>query len=148
MRGARSHPRYRRFYTPYYFIPVIGVPGARDKTTAIVLCLLGFLGFGGLHRLYVGKGVTGLVWFLTGGLCGLGTLVDLFLIGGMVDEYNGVWNAYEAEPDEDADASTAGADKVVIKETVKEIVKVKCQHCGTLNDHATGDCGGCGAPMG
>ncbi|GEM_PF-4491761 len=145
MRGARAHPRYRRFYTPYYFIPVVGTPGPRDKTTAIVLCLLGLVGFAGLHRLYVGKGVTGVVWFLTGGFCGLGTLIDLFVIGGMVDDYNEAWTSYEAEPDEEA---AGDGEKVVVRETVKEIVKVKCTHCGTLNDHTSGDCSGCGAPLG
>ena len=41
-----------------------------------------FLFFGGLglHRFYLGKWLSGLVWFLTGALLGLGWLYDLFTI--------------------------------------------------------------------
>nr|WP_242072392.1 hypothetical protein [Microcoleus sp. FACHB-68] len=46
----------------------------------------GFCGLGGLHRFYNGKIVTGLLWFSTGNLFGLGLVLDLFLIPGMVDE--------------------------------------------------------------
>ena len=60
------------------------MPGApavpRHKTSALVLCLLGFLGLGGLHRFYSGKIGTGLLWLCTGGLFGIGTFVDLLLI--------------------------------------------------------------------
>ena len=52
-----------------------------------MLNLLGFLGFpGGLHRLYNGKVVTGLLWMFTFGLLGLGQIVDLFMIPNMVEE--------------------------------------------------------------
>lgn len=49
----------------------------KSKATAIVLAAIGFLGFGGLHRFYVGKPLSGIVYFLSGGLCGIGTLVDI-----------------------------------------------------------------------
>lgn len=45
--------------------------------------LLWLFGFTGAHRFYYGKRVSGLVWLLTGGLCGVGWLVDLFLIPAM-----------------------------------------------------------------
>ncbi len=48
----------------------------------------GILGLNGCHRLYNGKIVTGLVWFFTLGLFGVGQLIDLFLIPGMVEEHN------------------------------------------------------------
>ncbi|WP_353932667.1 NINE protein [Okeanomitos corallinicola TIOX110] len=52
-----------------------------------ILCAAGFLGFGGLHRLYNGKIGTGLLWFFTLGFFYVGQFVDLLLIPGMIDEY-------------------------------------------------------------
>ena len=47
-----------------------------------------FLGFAGLHRIYLGRIGTGILWFFTWGLGGLGTLIDLFHIPAMVREAN------------------------------------------------------------
>ena len=56
------------------------------KSTAVTYLLWVVGGFGvlGLHRLYLGRWVTGLIWFLTGGLFFIGAIVDLFVIPGMV----------------------------------------------------------------
>ena len=45
--------------------------------------LLWLFGFTGAHRFYYGKKVSGLIWLLTGGLCGVGWIIDLFLIPAM-----------------------------------------------------------------
>lgn len=45
--------------------------------------ILWIFGFTGSHRFYFGKPVTGVIWFLTGGLFLIGWLVDLFLIPSM-----------------------------------------------------------------
>lgn len=42
--------------------------------------ILWILGFTGAHRFYYGKQLTGTLWLLTGGLLGIGWLIDLFLI--------------------------------------------------------------------
>ena len=47
---------------------------------ALILCAGIFLGFGGLHRFYAGKIGTGLLWFFTGGLLGIGQLIDFIMI--------------------------------------------------------------------
>ena len=46
----------------------------------ITLLLAIFLGYLGIHRIYVGKWITGAIWFLTGGLAGIGWIVDCVLI--------------------------------------------------------------------
>lgn len=51
-----------------------------SKTIGYILWIIGFTG---AHRFYYGKPISGAIWFLTGGLLGVGWLVDLFLIPGM-----------------------------------------------------------------
>lgn len=45
--------------------------------------LLWIFGFTGSHRFYFGKPLTGILWFVTGGLLLIGWIVDIFLIPGM-----------------------------------------------------------------
>ena len=61
----------------------------KSKTVALILCLLGFLGLGGIHRMYVGKVGSGVIHFFTCGLCLIGTIIDLIAIlsGGFRDCY-------------------------------------------------------------
>ena len=67
----------------------MGFGPRKSKTVALILCLVGFLGLGGLHRMYVGKVGSGILHFLTCGICGIGTIIDLISIlsGGFRDSY-------------------------------------------------------------
>jgi TM2 domain-containing membrane protein YozV len=51
-----------------------------DKDFWVTLLLCFFLGVLGIHRFYVGKIGTGLLWLFTGGLFGIGYIVDLIFI--------------------------------------------------------------------
>lgn len=50
----------------------------KSKIAALLLCI--FLGWIGVHRFYVGKIGTGILYFFTGGLFGIGTIVDIIMI--------------------------------------------------------------------
>lgn len=50
----------------------------KSRGISIVLCI--FLGWLGIHRFYTGKVATGILWLFTGGLFGIGILVDLVML--------------------------------------------------------------------
>jgi TM2 domain-containing membrane protein YozV len=50
--------------------------------------LLTFLGFFGIHRFYMGKWITGIVYLLSGGLLGIGYLYDLWTLNDQVSLIN------------------------------------------------------------
>jgi TM2 domain-containing membrane protein YozV len=60
----------------------------RSLGAAYGLWALCLLGVAGVHRFYCGKPITGVIWLLSWGLLGLGSLIDLFLIPGMVERRN------------------------------------------------------------
>lgn len=62
---------------------------AGRKSYNVSWVLLTFLGIFGIHRFYLGKWLTGLLWLLTGGLLLLGVLYDYWTLNGQVDEVNG-----------------------------------------------------------
>lgn len=69
---------YNQNYQQNYQQPQVVQPKQRSKLVAFLLCW--FLGVWGVHRFYVGKIGTGILWLLTGGLCGIGTFIDLLRI--------------------------------------------------------------------
>lgn len=58
------------------------------KSKLVAFLLWFFLGWLSVHRFYVGKFGSGILYLLTGQLLGIGWIVDLFLIGTMVDNCN------------------------------------------------------------
>ena len=60
----------------------------KSTGTSYLLWLLCLIGFFGIHRLYNGRIITGVIWLLTGGLLLIGQIIDLFLVPGMVDDAN------------------------------------------------------------
>lgn len=66
------------------------VYGARRKDPQIILftALAGFLGIAGVHRLIIGHIGMGILYLLTGGLCVIGTIVDLINYKNLAFEYN------------------------------------------------------------
>jgi len=68
-------------YRPSGPLPVRpGEASPRTRLAALILSLGGLLGFCGLHRFYVGKIGTGILWLLTGGVFGIGQLIDVVMI--------------------------------------------------------------------
>lgn len=61
---------------------------AGPKSYNLSWVLLTFLGIFGIHRFYLGKWLTGLLWLLTGGLFLMGVLYDYWTLNGQVDEVN------------------------------------------------------------
>jgi TM2 domain-containing membrane protein YozV len=60
----------------------------RSVGAAYGLWALCLLGVAGVHRFYMGKWVSGLIWLFTWGLLGIGSIIDLILIPGMVERRN------------------------------------------------------------
>ncbi len=60
--------------------------GPIDYTVAWLL--LTFLGPLGIHRFYLNKWITGIIYFFTGGLCGIGYIYDYWTLNEQIDEVN------------------------------------------------------------
>jgi TM2 domain-containing membrane protein YozV len=63
--------------------------GKRKKSEIILLgCVLGFVGVAGVQRFLVGQVGMGVLYFLTGGLCLIGTIIDIINHKQMAFDYN------------------------------------------------------------
>lgn len=60
----------------------------KDAQMILILTLIGFFGFAGLHRFILGQVGLGILYILTLGLCFIGTIVDLVNYKSLAYEYN------------------------------------------------------------
>ncbi|MFN7229962.1 MAG: TM2 domain-containing protein [Synechococcaceae cyanobacterium] len=77
--GAGRADRERRSVAVAYLLWALGLV-ALPFGLPVALC--------GIHRFYCRKPLSGTLWLLTAGLCGVGQLVDLLLIPRLVEQAN------------------------------------------------------------
>lgn len=60
----------------------------KDYSTHLLISYLlwFFLGFWGAHRFFNGRWVSGIFYILTGAFCGIGWIIDLFILPRIVRE--------------------------------------------------------------
>ncbi len=82
-----------------WFIDLFLIPGMNRKADILyrkgpidfnlAWLLLAFLGLFGIHRMYMGKWITGLIYLCTGGLLGFGYIYDLWTLNDQISLTNG-----------------------------------------------------------
>lgn len=60
----------------------------KDPQLILILCLLGLVGVAGVQRFVIGQIGMGILYFLTGGLCLVGTIIDAINHKELAMEYN------------------------------------------------------------
>lgn len=60
----------------------------KGRNEMLLLTLLGFVGVAGVQRFVMGDIALGIIYFLTGGLCLIGTIIDLIKINSLTMNYN------------------------------------------------------------
>jgi len=125
-----------------------------SRMVAFLLCL--FLGGFGVHRFYVGKGGSGLLYLCTGGLFYIGWFIDLILIlaGSFTDNFGlplTEWNGSNVQPV--ATVTTYQQQPVQqpsgpISTQTNTIKNTKyCPTCGTANEMGSTYCSSCGSVL-
>ena len=82
-----------------WFVDLFLIPGMNEKADILFnpgkidfnVCwlLLTFLGLFGIHRMYMGKWITGLIYLCTGGLLGFGYIYDFWTLNDQISLING-----------------------------------------------------------
>lgn len=60
----------------------------KDPVLFMIMILIGLIGVAGIHRFFIGHIGIGILFLLTGGLCLVGTIVDLINYKNISFEYN------------------------------------------------------------
>jgi TM2 domain-containing membrane protein YozV len=60
----------------------------KEKQTLLLLTLIGFFGIAGIQRFVVGEVGLGILYLVTIGFCGIGTIIDLVNINQLTFGYN------------------------------------------------------------
>lgn len=60
----------------------------KDPQMILILALLGFVGFAGIHRMVINQVGMGILYFFTLGVCFVGTIIDLINYQKLAFEYN------------------------------------------------------------
>jgi TM2 domain-containing membrane protein YozV len=60
----------------------------KDPQLILILALLGFVGFAGIHRMIINQIGMGILYFFTAGLCFVGTILDLVNYQKLASEHN------------------------------------------------------------
>ncbi|OEU48766.1 MAG: hypothetical protein BA862_02425 [Desulfobulbaceae bacterium S3730MH12] len=81
-----------------WIIDLFLIPGMNEKADIrfyqgeldynVSWLLLAFLGLFGIHRMYMGKWLSGLIYLLTGGLFGIGYIYDLWTLNDQISLIN------------------------------------------------------------
>jgi len=68
------------------------VESTKSRLVALLLCV--FIGGLGIHRFYVGKTGTGILWLLTGGCLGIGVI--MIIVGSFTDAEGNVVSNWDS----------------------------------------------------
>jgi TM2 domain-containing membrane protein YozV len=60
----------------------------KDPQTLLLLAAIGFLGFAGIHRFAINQVGMGILFLLTLGFCGIGTIIDMVNARALAADYN------------------------------------------------------------
>ena len=82
-----SDHQQRQFFTLYK-------SKRKEKRDLLILTLLGFFGVAGIQRFVINDIVLGILYLITVGFCGIGTIIDLINLDKIVSRYN-LAQAYE-----------------------------------------------------
>jgi TM2 domain-containing membrane protein YozV len=99
---------------------------------AFLLWLACLLGACGIHRFYLGKPLSGLLYLLTFGIFGIGQIIDLFLMRDLVLAANAKSNRFsQVTP---ARLLSPARPKAASKEELRiKLVRAACGHGGKLS---------------